>query len=71
MWSFYKLMRLTSVQASGATFGNFLTKEGKTEQVAAGNLFSLFGKWRFAEKRESEWVRVRIWWGQLSSPGSV
>lgn len=39
MWSFYKLMCLTSVQASGTTFGNFLTKEGKTEQVTAGTLF--------------------------------
>lgn len=39
MWSFYKLMCLTSVQASGATFGNSLTKERKTEQVTAGNFF--------------------------------
>lgn len=39
MWSFYKLMCLTSVQASGTMFGNFLTKEGKTKQVTAGNLF--------------------------------
>ncbi len=67
-------MCLTSVQASGTTFGNFLTKEGKTEQVTAGNLFwqmEVWGGARVVEDYVHLCVCVCVWWGQLSSPGSV